>query len=41
MVNDINKLVALWTKASELAIKFFDEEKAVLVVSDAGKTFTK
>ncbi len=35
--NEPTKLVALWTKASELAVKFLDEDKAVVLVRNAGK----
>lgn len=35
--NEPNKLIALWTKASELAVKFLDEDKAVVLVRNAGK----
>ena len=37
MVNDPVKLAAIWTKASELAVKFLDEDKAVLCVRDAAR----
>lgn len=36
MVGDAAKLTAIWTKASELAVKFLDEDKAVVLVRNAG-----
>ena len=35
MVNEPGKLIALWIKASELAVKFLDEDKAVVLVRNA------
>ena len=35
MVNEPGKLIALWNKASELAVKFLDEDKAVVLVRNA------
>lgn len=37
MVNEPAKLVALWNKASELAVKFLDEDKAVVLVRNAAR----
>lgn len=37
VLNDSAKLVALWTKASELAVKFLDEDKAVVLVRNAAR----
>jgi len=33
------QLVSVWSKATELAVKFLDEDKAVLIVRNAGLTF--
>lgn len=37
MLNDAEKLAAVWTKASELAVKFLPESKAVALVRDAAR----
>ena len=37
MVGEASNLVPLWTKASELAVKFLDEDKAVIVVRNAAR----
>lgn len=37
MVGEPVNLVPLWTKASELAVKFLDEDKAVIVVRNAAR----
>lgn len=36
MVDDVAQLVSVWSKATELAVKFLDEDKAVLIVRNAG-----
>ena len=37
MVNEPGKLIALWNKGSELAVKFLDEDKAVVLVRNAAR----
>ena len=38
MVNDdVGKLIALWSKGAELAVKFLDEDKAVVLVRNAAR----
>lgn len=41
MVDDVAQLVSVWSKATELAVKFLDEDKAVLIVRNAGLTLFK
>ena len=36
MVDDPAKLAVIWSKACELAVKFLDEDKAVVLVRNAG-----
>ena len=37
MVDDVAELVSVWSKATELAVKFLDEDKAVLMVRNAAR----